>query len=155
MTSGYFGDHEATSLACTDDGWWRTGDLGERTANGFRFIARMGDALRLRGTLVDPAEIEAALCSHQAVAEAHVVGAKDFERGDVAVAFTRLTAGSTSTEQELRDFVRSMLASYKVPERIVLDAQIPVTVSANATKVRKDVLREMAQAYLESTPPIT
>lgn len=155
VTSGYFGDDEATSLACTDDGWWRTGDLGERTANGFRFIARMGDALRLRGTLVDPAEIEAALCSHQAVAEAHVVGAKDFERGDVAVAFTRLAAGSTSTEQELRDFVRSMLASYKVPERIVLDAQIPVTVSANATKVRKDVLREMAQAYLESTPPIT
>ena len=155
VTSGYFGDDEATALAITDDGWWRTGDLGERTINGFRFIARMGDALRLRGTLVDPAEIEAALCIHPAVAEAHVVGAKDYKRGDIAVAFIRLVAGVTSTQEDLRTFVRSRLAGYKVPERIILDADIPVTVSANATKVRKDVLREMAQAYLASTPPMT
>ncbi len=155
VTSGYFGDEQASVQALTEDGWLRTGDLGERTSDGFRFIARMGDALRLRGTLVDPAEIEASLCSHPAVAEAHVVGARDLERGDVAVAFVRPVAGSALSEDELRSFVRSGLASYKVPERVVLDVEIPVTVSANATKVRKDVLREMAARYLASTPPTT
>lgn len=155
VTSGYFGDEQASAQALTEDGWLRTGDLGERTDNGFRFIARMGDALRLRGTLVDPAEIEAALCSHRSVAEAHVVGARDFERGDVAVAFIKPLSGSAVSEEELQSFVRSRLASYKVPERVVQDVEIPVTVSANATKVRKDVLRELAGRYLASTPPTT
>lgn len=152
VTQGYFDDCDASRAAFTQDGWFRTGDLGERASDGFHFIARMGDALRLRGTLVDPSEIEAALCLHPAVDEAHVVGAKRPNEGDVAVAFARLRPGADVAEADLRSFVASTLARYKVPERIVMDFDIPVTVSANATKVRKDILRDVAAGYLAVTP---
>src|SRR5690606_23358804 len=54
----YLGDPEATARALAPDGWFRSGDLGRLADGGFEYFARLGDSLRLRGFLVDPAEIE-------------------------------------------------------------------------------------------------
>lgn len=151
VTHGYFGNEAATRDAFTEDGWFRTGDLGEATATGAVFIARLGDTLRLRGNLVDPAEIENVLCAHADVAEAHVVGARTVERGDVAFAFVSPLPGRPVSEGALSAWCRDRLAAFKRPEQIVITADIPKIQGVNGPKVQKSVLRERAQAYF-STP---
>ena len=152
VTMGYLGDDAATQRAFTEDGWYRTGDLGQATPGGAVFIARLGDALRLRGNLVDPAEIENVLCAHDDVLEAHVVGAKTLETGDVAVAFVAPRPGRSLSEGSLQHWCRTRLAGFKTPERIVVTTDIPKAQGVNGAKVQKGVLREQAQAYF-STPP--
>lgn len=148
VTIGYHENPDATAAAFTADNWFKTGDLGFMTSDGVVFVARMGDALRLRGNLVDPAEIENHLCTHPGVAEAHVVGVRG-EAGDVAVAFVA-PARVDLTEAELIAFCRARIASFKIPARIIVTDDIPRTPGVNAAKVQKNVLRERAQAYLET-----
>ena len=154
VAEGYLNNPEATAAAFTADGWYRTGDFGHATPGGAVFVARMGDTLRLRGNLVDAGDIEHHLCAHPDVAEAHVVGVNLPDRGDVAVAFVRLRAGSTANEAALLAFARARMASFKLPERIFSHVEIPVTIGANGAKVKKGELRAIAQDYLR-TPPIT
>ncbi|MBY8821694.1 AMP-binding protein [Sphingomonas colocasiae] len=154
VATGYWGDDDATRAARTADGWYRTGDLGRIVPGGVVFISRLGDSLRLNGNLVAAGEIENHLCAHDAVAEAHVVGVRTLERGDVAVAFVRLAEGEGVDEAALLAFARGRMAGYKIPARIVVDVEIPVTIGANGTKVRKNVLRALAEGYLR-TPPTT
>jgi fatty-acyl-CoA synthase len=149
VTIGYHENPAATAAAFTADGWFKTGDLGFMTPDGVVFVARMGDALRLRGNLVDPAEIENHLCAHPGVAEAHVVGVRQAE-GDVAVAFVAPVSADL-TEADLIAFCRARIASFKIPARIIVTDDIPRTPGVNAAKVQKNVLRERASAYL-ATP---
>ncbi|WP_294099880.1 AMP-binding protein [Sphingomonas sp.] len=153
VTLGYFRDDAASDRAFTSDGWYRTGDLGHAVPGGGVFLSRMGDALRLRGNLVDASEIEHHLCAHPDIVEAHVVGASADSRGDVAFAFVKLCAGSRVTEPELLAFARLRMANYKLPERILTDVEIPVTIGANGAKVKKSELRAIAQGYLRT--PLT
>lgn len=154
VTLGYFDDPEATAGAFTADGWYRTGDLGHAVPGGAVFLSRIGDALRLRGSMVDPSEIEHHLCAHPDIVEAHVVGVRIPDRGDVAAAFVRLREGSEADEAALAAFARARMASYKLPERIFIGVDIPVTAGANGAKVRKGELRAIAADYLR-TPPTT
>jgi fatty-acyl-CoA synthase len=153
VTLGYLNDPAATARAFTPDGWFRTGDLGHAVPGGIAFLSRMGDALRLRGNLVDAGEIEHHLCAHPDIAEAHVVGVRTRDRGDVAFAFVRLYDGAKADEAALHAFARARMAGYKLPERIITDVEIPVTIGANGAKVRKGELRAIAQTYLRT--PLT
>ena len=141
VTTGYLGGPSAPVDA---DGWFASGDLGSTTDDGaFLFLCRAGDALRLRGFLVEPAEIEAFLMAQEGVDTAKVVGA-DAGDGAVAVAFVTLRAGAAVTAAGLRDRCRAELAAFKVPARVeVLDA-FPVTTGTNGTKIRAAELREWA-----------
>jgi fatty-acyl-CoA synthase len=142
---GYLDDPEATRAAMTEDGWFRTGDLGYTTeAGGFVFLSRMGDVLRLGGFLVSPDEIEGYLLEHPAIDGAQVVGAS-CPRGPRAVAFVALKGGARFDEEELRAYCRKGLAGYKVPERIVALEEFPTTPSPNGPKIQRARLREMAQ----------
>jgi fatty-acyl-CoA synthase len=145
---GYFGDPQATRAALTDDGFYRSGDLGYTTVDGrFVFLTRMGDSLRLGGFLVSPLEIEAVVQTAPGIAACQVVGVPG-AAGLVPVAFVILAPGSALDEAAVRAHVGGKLARFKVPQRIVpLDA-FPVTPGANATKIQKGRLREMAQALL-------
>jgi len=137
VTSGYLGGPEVPVDA---DGWFSSGDLGSTTAAGaFHYRCRAGDALRLRGFLVEPAEIESFLLEQDGVDGAKVVGAQG-----VAVAFVTLRADATVTEGELRDRCRAALAAFKVPARIEVLAEFPVTTGTNGTKIRAAALRERA-----------
>lgn len=129
----------------TADGWFRSGDLGRVVdRGGLQYVCRMGDALRLKGFLVDPAEIEARLADHSSVQLAKVVGIPGDTGGTVAVAFVVPTPGASPQERQLRAWCASTLAGFKVPGRVhVIDA-MPTTSGTNGTKIRAAALRELA-----------
>ena len=146
----YFGNAEATAEAFTGDGWFRTGDLAYREADGrFCYVTRMGDVLRLGGFLVSPQEIEAVLEGHPDVAGAQIVGAT-LGTEPVAVAFVIASGTQAPNEQSVREFCKSRLAGYKVPRRIFVVPEFPTTASANGTKIQRAKLREMAQQRVAS-----
>lgn len=145
---GYFGDETATRAALTPDGYFRSGDLGYTTADGrFVFLARMGDALRLGGFLVSPAEVEAVLAEHPSVAAAQVVGART-AAGLRPVGFVILAPGAAFDEAALIAHCADRMAKFKVPVRVQPIDAFPVTPGANATKIQKHKLRELAEASL-------
>ncbi|MFV0526301.1 MAG: AMP-binding protein [Acidimicrobiales bacterium] len=144
----YLGDPDATARAFTPDGWFRSGDLGRLTGDGgFEFLARLGDSLRLRGFLVDPAEIEQRLERHPAVELAQVVGAEVPDRGQVAVAFVRLADPSgdpTVTEADLIAHCAAGIADLKVPARVITVDEFPSVDGPNGRKILKRELRARA-----------
>ena len=86
VMKGYCNDPEATARAFTADGWLRTGDLGELTADGrLRMVGRLKDVFRVGGENVAPAEVEEVLLAHPAVETAQVVGVPDARLGEVAL----------------------------------------------------------------------
>lgn len=140
----YFGDAEATARGLTEDGFVRTGDCGFTRADGsFVHEARIGDVLKLSGFMVSPAEIEALLLTHAGVEQCQIVGVNT-EHGQRAVAFVR--SSGPFDEAALQQYCRQRLAGFKVPARIVRLDEFPMTAGANAPKVQKHKLREMAQA---------
>lgn len=145
---GYLGNEEATRRALTPDGFFRSGDLAYRASDGsFVFESRMGDALRLGGYLVAPAEIEAYLQCHDGVEAAQVVGVV-IEGALRPVAFVTLRPGAALDQEEARRFCAAGLARFKVPAAILPIDAFPTTQSANGVKIQKTKLRELAEARL-------
>ncbi|GAB2976210.1 AMP-binding protein [Amycolatopsis acidiphila] len=146
VVDAYLGDPDVRSF--TDDGWFRTGDLAEIAEDGgITFICRMGDVLRLRGFLVDPAEIEHRLAEHEAVVTAKVVGVRGDE-GDEAVGF--VVAEGDVDGETLREWCGETLAKFKVPAQIHVIDEMPTTSGTNGTKIRAAALRERAQREREA-----
>lgn len=145
---GYYGDPQATRAAFTDDGFLRTGDLGHTVdERSFVFLARMGDSLRLGGFMVSPAEIEGVLLTHPAVKAAQVVGV-NAPAGPRAFAFVIPAEGADFDEGEVIAHCAARIAKFKVPVRVRTIDAFPVTPGANATKIQKARLRDIAQAVL-------
>jgi fatty-acyl-CoA synthase len=139
----YDGDAAATAAAFTEDGFFRTGDIGYSTpGGGFVFTSRAGDVLRLGGFLVAPAEIERYLELHPAVRTSAVVAGPT---PGTCVAFVE--ASASVTEQALHDFCRTGLARFKVPARIYLLDALPSVPSPNGAKIRRNLLRDWAQEW--------
>jgi acyl-CoA synthetase (AMP-forming)/AMP-acid ligase II len=143
LMRGYFDDDGATTEAFDEAGRLRTGDIGVMDARGnIRITDRKKDMFIVGGFNAYPAEIEAVLLRHAAVAHVAVVGAPDDRLGEVGVAFVVPRAGATLDEQELIAWSRERMANYKVPRRVVRLAALPM----NATgKVLKYTLRELAR----------
>ncbi len=140
----YYGDPEATARAFTADGYFRTGDLGYlRSAGDFCFLTRLGDVLRLGGYLVSPLEIELILDQHPGVSASQVVGVTYAGR-PAAIAFVIAGSAMKFDEKVLRDWCATLLAGYKVPQRIFSLVEFPTTPSANGTKIQRTLLRELA-----------
>ena len=133
--AGYWQRPEATEASFVD-GWFRTGDLAERSADGYyTLLGRRSDLIISGGFNIYPREIEELLLEHDGVREAAVVGLPDAVRGEVPVAFIVGDAEASSLEA----FCRSQLASFKVPRRFVQVESIPRTALG---KVQKHLLRE-------------
>ena len=112
------------------DGWLRTGDLGALDAQGrLTVTGRKADTIVTGGENVAPAEVEAALLAHPAVADAGVHGRPDPQWGEAVVATVVLYDGSHAEAEELRAHVASQLAHYKVPKQIAFAATLPRTAS--------------------------
>src|SRR6476620_1724024 len=102
VMKGYCNNPEATAKAFTADGWLRTGDLGELTADGrLRMVGRLKDVFRVGGENVAPAEVEEVLLAHPAVETAQVIGVPDQRLGEVPCAYVTLKSGAAATESEL------------------------------------------------------
>jgi o-succinylbenzoate---CoA ligase len=140
VTIGYHNRPDATAEALRD-GWLHTGDLGYLDAEGYLYVVdRRTDLIISGGENIYPAEVEAALLAHPAVAEAGVVGAPDAQWGRVPVAFVVLRPDATPPgADELIACVRERLAAYKAPRRIIVMNELPRTASG---KLRRNVLRE-------------
>jgi O-succinylbenzoic acid--CoA ligase len=112
------------------DGWLHTGDLGALDAEGtLRITGRAADTIVTGGENVAPAEVEAVLEAHPAVAEAGVHAREDPEWGEAVVATVVLRPGTAATAEELRRHVRERLAGFKVPKDIGFAEGLPRTPS--------------------------
>ena len=132
----------------TADGWFRSGDLGVLVDAGcFVYVCRMGEALRLHGFLVDPAEIEVRLVAHPAVHTAKVVGVDGDDGATVAVGFVVLEPGGEDPG-DLRAWCRDVLAPFKVPAAVHVLEEMPTTSGTNGTKIRAAALREVASGLV-------
>lgn len=148
VVDAYLGDPQAAQRSFTTDGWFRSGDLGVLAEDGsFSYVCRMGDVLRLRGFLVEPAEIEYRLAAHEAVETTKVVGIRDTTGETHAVAFVTLAADATVDGAELRGWCAQGLAGFKVPRSVHVVAEMPTTSGTNGTKIRAATLREWAQQW--------
>jgi fatty-acyl-CoA synthase len=149
VMKGYYNNAEATAKAFTEDGWLRTGDLGELTADGrLRMIGRLKDVFRVGGENVAPAEVEEVLLAHPAIETAQVIGVPDARLGEVPAAYVTLRAGAHASEQAILDWLKPRLANFRVPRylRIVEDFEaIGMTASGKVqkTKLREHALREL------------
>jgi fatty-acyl-CoA synthase len=145
---GYLDDAHATAQALTEDGFFRTGDIGRMREDGsFVYETRKGDAIRLGGFLVNPAEIEDLLKRIGAVADVQVT-ALEIAGQLRCVAFVVPAAGASPTEAALIEAARAIMAGFKVPARVWFVEDFPITQSANGTKVQRARLREMARERL-------
>ena len=136
VMQGYFNDPEATKEAITADGWLRTGDVGHLDADGNLIITdRLKDMFIVGGFNCYPAEIEAGLFEHPAIAQVAVVGIPEERMGEVGCACVVLKSGYELSEQELIDWSRSQMANYKVPRRVVFYSDLPKNASNKIDKL--------------------
>jgi acyl-CoA synthetase (AMP-forming)/AMP-acid ligase II len=140
LMGGYWKDAEKTAKTMTKDGWLRTGDMGYMDEDGYFFLAGRGDDMIIRGgENISPEEVENALYAHPAVEEVAVIGVTDPEWGQEPRAVVALKKGETATSEELMEFCRERLASFKRPRSVVFIDALPRT---STGKILKRVLRE-------------
>ncbi|MGW3151370.1 acetate--CoA ligase [Streptomyces sp. NPDC001177] len=141
MFRGYLHDEPRTA-ATFADGWYLTGDLVRRDADGwYWFVGRADDVIKSAGHLIGPFEVESALMEHPAVAEAGVIGRPDPVAGNIVKAFVTLRPGfeaTIQTRQELLAFARRRLGPAVAPREIAFDQHLPHTRSG---KVMRRLLR--------------
>lgn len=125
VMKGYYKQPEETARTIVE-GWLHTGDLGHVDAEGFFYIVdRKKDLVIRGGQNVYPAEVEAVLYEHPAVAEAAVVGRPDDVLGEVPTAFVALKPSAVAKADELIAFCRERLASFKVPVALEILSDLP------------------------------
>ncbi|MEA3245440.1 MAG: AMP-binding protein, partial [Gemmatimonadota bacterium] len=130
--AGYWRNAEATAAAFRD-GWFRTGDLAERSADGYHTLrGRASDLIISGGFNIYPREIEEVLLEVPGVHEAVVAGAPDERRGEVPVAY--LVADASVSDEALRAACASAIASFKVPRGFVRVASLPRTALGKVQK---------------------
>ncbi len=134
----YYKDPEATSLA-KRNGWFHTGDLGRFDSQGFLYIVgRKKEMIKVAGQIVYAPEVESALCKHEGILEAAVIGTSDALKGEALKAFVVLKAGVVLTPQDVRHFAREHLANFKVPQTVEVCDRLP----KNRTgKINKEQLK--------------
>jgi malonyl-CoA/methylmalonyl-CoA synthetase len=139
--AGYWNRPELHDEAFTDDGWFRTGDLGRIDDDGYlHLVGRSKDLVITGGLNVYPTDVEAAIDSLDGVVESAVVGVPDDDLGERVVAAVVPVQGATLDEAELRQQLRRTLAGYQIPKQIVVLAELPRNVMG---KVQKAELRRL------------
>ena len=135
---GYDGVDPA-DIGVDANGWFKTGDLGAVDADGcLRFLGRLKDMLKVGGENVAAVEVEGFLTTHPAVSIAAVVGVPDEKYVEVVAAFIQLNPGMHATEQEIIDFCKGNIASYKIPRYVRFVDEWPMS----STKIQKFHLRD-------------
>jgi fatty-acyl-CoA synthase len=147
---GYYNNAEATAQAFTEDGWLRTGDLGELHPGGrLKMVGRLKDVFRVGGENVAPAEVEEVLLSHPAVETAQVIGVPDARLGEVPCAYVTLKSRQLVAPEALIAWTKERCANFRVPRYIRIVASFEAIGMTASGKVQKSKLREHALKELK------
>ncbi len=140
VMSGYWKEDEKTAKTIDADGWVHTGDMGYMDDGGYFFLAgRTTDMIIRGGENISPEEVEGVIHQHPKVEEAAVIGIPDDEWGEVPMCVVVLKEGQSATEDEIIEYCRTALASYKRPRKIAFTDELPRN---QMGKVLKRVLRD-------------
>ena len=143
---GYWNNPEATRAAIDEARWMHTGDLAVMRDDGSVNISgRIKDMIIRGGENIYPREIEEFLYTHPKVSDVQVIGVPDVKYGEEVCAWIRLREGQPATEDELREFCRGQIATYKIPRYIRFATEFPTTVTG---KIQKFRMREISIAEL-------
>jgi long-chain acyl-CoA synthetase len=136
VMDGYLGSPEDTR-AVLADGWFRTGDIGRLTADGYvSIVGRKRERIKRGGYSIFPAEVETVLLAHPAVAEAAVIGVPDAALGEEIAAFVVLRAGAPADAEALITWCRERLAAFKYPRGVTLLDTLPRSATGKVLKAR-------------------
>jgi long-chain acyl-CoA synthetase len=143
VMAGYWNRPEETAKVMTSDGYFRTGDIGVMTADGFtKIVDRKKDMILVSGFNVYPNEIEEVIASHPGVLECAVIGVDDARSGEAVKAFiVRKDPGLTA--EDVIKFCATQLTGYKVPKQIEFRTGLPKT---NVGKILRRELRDEKKA---------
>jgi len=140
IMTGYWKDEERTRQSFTDDGWYRTGDLGYVDDEGFVYLCGRADDLIVRGgENISPEEVENVLSLHPKVDEVAVIGVPNPEWGQEPRALVVLKKGQDATSEELIEYCRGRLAGFKRPRSVLFLEELPKNAYG---KVSRKALRE-------------
>jgi fatty-acyl-CoA synthase len=139
---GYWNDEESTHLAVDRARWMHTGDLAVMRDDGYvNIVGRIKDMIIRGGENVYPREVEEFLYSHPKVADVQVIGVPDDRYGEEVCAWVRLKEGVDATPEEIREYCRGRIATYKIPRYVRLVDSFPMTVTG---KIQKFRMREIS-----------
>jgi fatty-acyl-CoA synthase len=142
VMQGYWNDPERTAESIDLQHWMHTGDLATMDEQGYvRIVGRIKDMVIRGGENVYPREIEEFLYTHPDVADVQVIGVPDERYGEELMAWVVPRAGSTVSEEEIREFCKGQIARFKIPRYVKLVDSFPMTVTG---KVQKFKMREVA-----------
>jgi len=153
VMKGYLNAAEATARTIDEEGWLHTGDIGYADEDGhFYIVDRVKELIKYKGFQVPPAELEAIILTHPAVADAAVIPCRDDEAGEIPKAFVVLKGKATA--DELMDFVAQRVAPHKKIRALEFIDQIPKSLSGKILR-RVLVEKERAQAVHASTNKVS
>ncbi len=145
VMSGYWKDEEKTEKTIDKDGWVHTGDMGYVDEDGYFFLAgRATDIIIRAGENISPEEVEAVLHSHPKVDEAAVIGVPDEEWGEVPMAVVVVKKGEEATAEEIMEYCRANLASFKRPRSVVFTDELP------RNPMGKIIKKQLREQYAKS-----
>ncbi|HWP47420.1 MAG TPA: long-chain fatty acid--CoA ligase [Candidatus Limnocylindrales bacterium] len=140
VMKGYLNKPEATRAVIDEEGWFHTGDIVTMDKDGYVYIVdRTKDMINFGGFKVYPREVEEVLHKHPKVRDAAVVGIKDEVKGELVKAFIVPKEGEKLSPEEIIQFCRERIASYKIPRVVEFVDQIPRSASG---KTLRRILRE-------------
>jgi acyl-CoA synthetase (AMP-forming)/AMP-acid ligase II len=126
LMKGYLGKPEETAKVITEDGWFRTGDIGRMDDGGYVYVEdRLKDMIISGGENIYSPEVERVLAEHPAVAEVAVIGVPDERWGEVVKAVVGLKPGASATDDEIIAFTREHLAKFKCPRTVQIVDALP------------------------------
>ena len=140
VMKGYWNRPEETEMALDKDGWLHTGDIAKMDEDGYFYIVdRKKDMIIAGGYNIYPREVEEVLYQHPKVQEAAVIGVPDEYRGETVKAFIVLKEGCEASAEEIIEFCKKHLATYKVPKLIEFVDDLP---KSAVGKVLRRILKE-------------
>lgn len=135
VTAGYVGNPAANTAAFVD-GWFRTGDLGRFDADGYLYlVGRSKEIINRGGEKISPREVDEVLLRHPAVAQAVTFAFPDERLGEAVGAAVVLAAGARADEMAIVAFAAERLANFKVPQRIVILAELPTSPTGKLVRI--------------------
>jgi fatty-acyl-CoA synthase len=148
VMKGYYNMPDKTAEVLDENGWFYTGDLGTLDKQGnLRIVGRKKEMIIRGGYNIYPREVEEILYTHPDVMEVAIVGLPDTVLGEISCACVKLKPNASVQSQTLIEFVKGHVADYKVPDKLLIMDDFPMTASG---KIRKVSLQELLKNSLKA-----